>query len=113
MSSRGSNNNGSSNKHDFESATKAFASSHIDQIPKSNYNFEMYARTAQFPGLQLSRLPVTNPSFEMARFLKSTGPGSSKGQDGTASDNKRARAKYKFMLQPVKKASKKLRSEEE
>ena len=84
-----------------------------EKNPSQSYNLEMYAPTAQFPGLQSSRLPATNPSFEMARFLKSTGPGPSKQWIDRVDEKKRARAKYRFIVESVRKATKKLQLEEE
>ena len=84
-----------------------------DKYHSSNYNLEMYTPTAQFPGLQSCRLPVTNPSFELARFLKSTGPGPSKQRSDGIEKNKKAQTKYKSMFDSVKKATMRLQAEEE
>ena len=96
----------------FDSVFRPSVSSHPGQRnPVQCYNLDIYAPTAQFPGVQSSRLPATNPSFQMARFLKSTGPGPSKLQDNSPNKNKRDRNRYKLMVQLARKAARNIRSE--
>lgn len=98
----------------FDSVVRPSGSSPAGQKPVQCYNLDIYAPAPQFPSPQSSKLPYKNPSFEVARFLKITGPGSSKLHDNPSSKNKLDRNKYKLMIQSVKKATgKKLRSEEE
>lgn len=98
----------------FDSVIRPSGSSPAGQKPVQCYNLDIYAPAPQFPSLQSSKLPYKNPSFEVARFLKNTGPGSSKLQDNSSSKSKLDRNKYKLMIQSVKKATnRKLRSEEE
>ena len=106
-------NSGSNKSRWFDSVIRPSAPSHAGQNPVQCYNLDIYAPAAPSPCLQSSKLPSSNPSSAMMRFLKNTGPGPSKLQDNPSNASKRDRNKYKLMIQSVKKATKKLKSEEE